>query len=50
MLWLRQNQIQKKVLQESSVKIGLTVGLILPTLFTIMGECTGSGSGSSCTG
>ncbi len=50
MLWLRQNQIQKKVVHIGSVTTVLAVCLILPTLVKIMSDCAGTGSGSSCGG
>ena len=50
MLWLRQNQIQKKsvhVWYLSAVIVGCAV---LPTLIHLLAECVGTGSGSSCAG
>jgi hypothetical protein len=50
MLWLRQNQVQKKVIHGLSNTTVLALCIILPTLIKIMSDCAGSGSGSSCGG
>ena len=50
MLKFRQTQVKNKVVQLGSVTAILAVYWVLPTLFRIMADCAGAGSGSGCTG
>ena len=50
MLKFRQTQVKNKVIQVGSVTAILAVYWVLPTLFRIMAECAGTGSGAGCAG